>query len=442
MKIAICGYGIEGQSSYDYFNNDSNEIVICDERTDINGPIGAVTRLGEDSFNNLNEFDLIVRSAGLPPYKLLDTNTGIKDKITSQLNLFLSVCSSPHIIGITGTKGKGTTSSLVFKMLEASNKQVVLGGNIGVPMLDLLKDINSETNVVLELSSFQLIDLKEKSPSLAICLMVMPEHLNWHKDLSEYIEAKSQLFIHQSGDDTTVYFADNELSSQIALKSPGQHIPYFKSPGAYVDIGKQEIKIDDQVICKTSELKLLGAHNWQNVCAAITTVWQIDKNVEAIKSVVTAFSGLEYRLELVGEINGVKYYDDSFGTTPETAMVAIEAFSSPEVIIVGGSDKGVLYDSLIETILGNNVKSVICIGETGPRIYEMLEARKGFKELFLKLIPGKPSMNDIVMLAKDQASPGDIVLLSTASASFDMFKNYKDRGEQFKTSVQSLAKAA
>jgi UDP-N-acetylmuramoylalanine--D-glutamate ligase len=440
MKIAICGYGIEGHSSYDYFNDGINEIVICDESTVIDAPFNAVTRLGDDCFDNLNEFDLIIRSAGLQPYKLLDKNPDIKEKITTQLNLFLSTCMSSKLIGVTGTKGKGTTSSLIVKMLQASNKQVVLGGNIGVPMIDLLNRITEETYVVLELSSFQLIDLRAKSPSLAVCLMVVPEHLNWHKDLNEYIEAKSNLFSHQSSDDTVIFFEDNEFSTRIAQSSPGKHVPYFKQPGAYVE--GQVIMINDQVICNTSELKLLGKHNWQNVCAAITAVWQIDQNVEAIRSVATTFTGLEHRLELAGEIEGVKYYDDSFGTTPETAIVAIEAFNAPEVIIIGGSDKGVAYEPLVQAILLGNVRSAICIGETGQHIFELIEANKGTKNILLKLMPLGSNMTDIVETAKECSQSGDVIILSTGSASFDMFKNYKDRGEQFKASVQSLAKAA
>jgi UDP-N-acetylmuramoylalanine--D-glutamate ligase len=324
-------------------------------------------------------------------------------------------------------------------MLKASNKQVLLGGNIGVPMLDLLSRVSEETYVVLELSSFQLIDLRGKPPSLAVCLMVVPEHLNWHKDLSEYIEAKSNMFTHQSSEDTVVFFEDNELSSQIAQKSPGKHVPYFKQPGAYIE--GNVIIIDDQVICKTSELKLLGKHNWQNVCAAITTVWQIDQNVEAIRSVATNFGGLEHRLELAGEIEGVKYYDDSFGTTPETAIVAIETFAVPEVIIVGGSDKGVPYEPLVQAIVNGNVKAAICIGETGQHIYELIEANKGTKQIRLQLMPIGSTMADIVEAAKSQSENGDVVILSTGSASFDMFNNYKDRGEQFKACIQSLARA-
>jgi UDP-N-acetylmuramoylalanine--D-glutamate ligase len=266
--------------------------------------------------------------------------------------------------------------------------------------------------------------------------MVAPEHLNWHTSLDDYIKAKSRLFEHQSSEDISIFFSGNDLSEKIASFSPGEQLPYFAPPGACVEDG--QIKIGDVSICQTSQLKLIGEHNLQNVCAALTAVWQITQDKEAIRSVLTSFSGLEHRLELVREVEGVKYIDDSFGTTPETAVVAIAAFSEPKVLIVGGSDKGSDYTPLIETILKSQMRAVICIGLTGQKIAEQLRSKS--EELFkLITLPSSVTMTDIVRQAQVQARSGDVVLLSTASASFDMFKNYNDRGEQFKSAVQSLA---
>jgi UDP-N-acetylmuramoylalanine--D-glutamate ligase len=261
--------------------------------------------------------------------------------------------------------------------------------------------------------------------------MVVPEHLNWHTDMAEYTLAKSQLFAHQSPRDTAIYFADSEASHQIASVSPGAKITYYAEPGAYVKDGC--IVIDNQEICDVADLKLLGKHNWQNACAAATIVWQVVHDVAAIKAILTTFSGLEHRLEFVRNVGGVDYYDDSFGTTPETAMVAIEAFKQPKVLILGGSDKHATYDELAKTVAENNVRQVVAIGETGPAITSALR-NQGFEAI----TPGGTTMEEIVKAAHDTAKPGDIVLLSTASASFGLFADYKDRGNKFHLAVGAL----
>jgi UDP-N-acetylmuramoylalanine--D-glutamate ligase len=433
MKIAILGYAGQGQSAYEYWNRDGNEITICDLDENLDTPAAAFTKFGPDYLKDLGEFDLLIRTPALHPKDIINANNlQILDKIWSNTNEFFKVCPTKNIIGVTGTKGKGTTSSLIAKMLEAAGKRVHLGGNIGIPPLELLKDeIQPEDWVVLELANFQLIDLKF-SPYIAVCLMVEPEHMDWHEDFEEYIAAKQQLFIHQKADDKAIYFAGNDNSLSVADASSGELIPYFEKPGAWVNGNK--IVLADQVVCETSDLKLLGKHNWQNACAAITAVWQISQNAEAIKSVLTTFTGLEHRLELVRELDGVRYYDDSFGTTPETAQVAIEAFSEPKIIILGGSDKGATYDGLSKTVISNNVRNVIVIGLTGEKIAEMLR-----KDGYESIVKGGANMTEIVSQARSLARPGDVVLLSTACASFDMFKNYKDRGEQFKSAVQELS---
>ncbi|MGZ6005478.1 MAG: UDP-N-acetylmuramoyl-L-alanine--D-glutamate ligase, partial [Candidatus Saccharimonadales bacterium] len=296
-------------------------------------------------------------------------------------------------------------------------------------------ELTPESWVVLELSSFQLIDLKH-SPHISVCLMVVPEHLNWHADLQEYVHAKANLFEHQSPEDIAIYFADSENSEQIAASSYGRKIPYFDDPGAVEKDGV--IQIDGHAICEIHELKLLGTHNWQNICAAVTAVWIAGaemQNVEAIRSVLTTFTGLPHRLEMVRELDGVKYYDDSFGTSPETAMVAIEAFREPEILILGGRSKGIAFDELAAFIaMSENVKQVITIGETGPEIAALLRAN-GYQDV----VEGGRNIDEIVKLAHDLARPGDIVLLSTACTSFDMFENYKQRGELFTAAVRELA---
>jgi UDP-N-acetylmuramoylalanine--D-glutamate ligase len=434
MKIAILGYDMEGRASYDYFvAQGGHELTICDQNSELAVPPGIQSVLGNDYLDNLGRFDLLVRTPGLHPQAILDKNPGVSAKITTHINEFLRVSPTKNIIGVTGTKGKGTTSTLIARLLEASGKTVRLGGNIGLPPLTFLDELTAESWVVLELSNFQLIDL-QYSPHIGVCLMVVPEHLNWHHDLEEYTRAKSQLFAHQTAGDFAIYFAGNETSKQIAGAGQGQKVPYYAPPGAHVD--NDAIIIDNQVICKTNELKLPGKHNWQNVCAALTAVWQaasINQNVESLRSVLTTFEGLEHRLQLVRELHGVKYYDDSFGTTPETAMVAIKAFRQPEILILGGRGKGIPFDQLAEFIAEKNIKQVITIGETGPEIATLLR-----KHGYDAIAEGGSNIEAIVGQAQQLASSGDVVLLSTACTSFDMFDNYKQRGELFNQAVQAL----
>lgn len=434
MNIAILGFGSQGKSAFEYWNNDKNKITICDANKNLIVPDGAKSKLGKNYLHNLDKFDLLVRTPALHPDDIKEANPKhpkILDKVTTNTEEFISVCPSRNIIGVTGTKGKGTTSTLIAKMLEAAGKAVYLGGNIGIPPLELLKHhITKDDWVVLELANFQLIDLK-RSPKIAVCLMVEPEHMDWHKNFDEYKTAKRQLFANQTRYDTAIYFAENENSKEVVEVSPGKKIPYFSPPGAYIQNGS--IFISEEEIIEASQIKLLGNHNLQNICAALTVFWQISHDKQAVRWTVSTFSGLEHRLEFVKEIKGVKYYDDSFGTTPETAVVAIEAFNEPKVVILGGSDKKGRYDKLAKTVKNHNVRKAILIGDTAPTIEKALKA-EGFKGI----VHGEKQMDKIVKQAKKEAKKGDIVLLSTGCASFGLFKNYKDRGEQFKQAVQAL----
>ena len=432
MNVAILGFDLEGKASYEYFSRRGHTITICDQNPDLRVPDGADSQLGDAYLSGLDRFDMLVRTPGLPTAKILEKNPNVAGKITSGTNEFFKAVTTKNIIGITGTKGKGTTSTLIAKILNASGQRVFLGGNIGVPALSFIEEVAADDWVVLELSSFQLSDINY-APHIAVCLMVVPEHLNWHTDFPDYLAAKSRLFSHQTETDIAIYYADNEDSHTIASNSPGDKITYYAPPGAYVKDGW--IQIDSQEICKTDELQLLGEHNWQNVCAAITAVWQAGvMDINAIRVAVTDFSGLEHRLEFVREVAGVQYYDDSFGTTPETAIVALRAFKEPKVLILGGSDKGAQFTELAAAVATGTVRHVITIGDTGPTIAEELRAA-GFSDL----TPGGTTMLDIVHTAQELAQKGDVVLLSTGSASFGLFKDYKDRGNQFKQVVQALA---
>lgn len=433
MNIAIIGYGIEGKAAYDYWCT-GNDITVCDHKPDIAVPDGVATQLGEGYLNGLNQFDVIVRSPFVRPDALVNANSvDIIPKITSVTNEFLRVCPSRNIIGVTGTKGKGTTSSLITAMLKASGKTVHLGGNIGVAALDLLKaNITPDDYVVLELSSFQLIDLQQ-SPHIAVCLMVVPEHLDWHTDEQEYYAAKQQLFRWQTPDDIAVYYAANEHSTMIASAGQGTKLPYMQQPGAYVE--NDVIKIDGQDICQVGELKLLGKHNWQNACAAITAVWQVTQDVSAISSALTSFSGLPFRIEFRKEVNGIRYFNDSFATGPGSCMAAMEAITGPKVMILGGYDRGLDLSELADAIArqGEGVRSAVIIGNSKERLAEVLHAHNvnNFTVSDAKTMP------DIVSQATALAKPGDAVVLSPGFASFGLFDNFEDRGRKFNAAVEA-----
>jgi len=448
VKIAILGYGSQGKSAYKYWNTSGNEVTIHDSRQNIELPENTPSVLGPTFLENLNTYDLIIRAAPIiHPNQIVTANPDTPDileKVTSNTNEFFRVCPSKNIIGVTGTKGKGTTSTLIAKMLEATGKKVHLGGNIGIPPLELLSDnIKPDDWVVLELANFQLIDIKY-SPHIAVCLMVVPEHLDWHEDMEEYIAAKQQLFINQEEHDIAIYYADNENSESVASASMGELIPYMEHPGAFVE--DEKIVIGGNEICKVDDIRLLGKHNWQNVCAAITVAWQITQETELIKSVITSFSGLEFRLQFISEINGIKFYNDSFGTTPETTKVAIESFKEPKVLIVGGGQKDSDYSILAKSIKKSNIRKIVLIGNTSNKLHPTASLiikdeflKQGIENILDLTSSDNKTMDSIVESSYKEAQKGDIVLLSAACTSFDMFDNYKQRGEKFSEAVLKLS---
>jgi len=434
MKIAIVGYGKQGYSSYKYWQA-GNDITLCDQEPITNPPEGVSLQCGASYLDNLDQFDLIVRSPKLHPRDIVAANSvAVLDKVTTNTNEFFRVCPTPNVIGVTGTKGKGTTSTLIAKILEASGQRVHLGGNIGTPPLDLLVDnIAQDDYVVLELANFQLIDLMY-SPHIAVCLMVVPEHLDWHSDMEEYVTSKKQLFIHQRENDVAIYFAPNKISLEVVSVSPAQKIPYFEKPGALIENG--EIRISDNVICKTSDLKLLGKHNWQNVCAAVTAVWQITQDVDVIGKFLMNFEGLPHRIEYLREVNGISYYNDSFASAPDATIAAIEAIPEQKVVIVGGFDRQLPLEDFSKNVKsnGDSIRSILLIGASAPRVSESLR-KFGFNSFVMS---SAKNINDVITDAQKLAMPGDAIILSPGFPSFDMFKDFEERGLLYKKAVNNL----
>lgn len=451
MKIAILGYGKQGRSAFEYWNQPGNSITICDEFLPADLPEGVDTKSDGDYLSDLEEFDILVRTPSLRPDEILrnnESNPEVMNKVTSVTNEFFRVCPCP-IIGVTGTKGKGTTSSLIAAILQRAGRRVHLGGNIGIPPLDLLKNnIQPDDIVVLELANFQLIDVKY-SPHIGVALMIVPEHLNWHKDMLEYVNAKRQMFSHQQKHDLAIYNAASLYAQEIADVSPGTKITYEVpaidtepqyTDGAYVK--GNHIYMYDEKICNTHDVALRGRHNLENVCAAIAATWDLTNgNKDAMVDVIKSFTGLPHRLQVVRDYNGVLMVDDSFGTTPETAVVAIDAFKQPKIMIVGGAIKNSDYQELAEKIVSSNVKAVVAIGETGPKIVDLIQQYSQQRTVPTIVLDTSVKMPDIVAAALQQAQKGDAVILSTGSASFGMFKDYEDRGNQFQAAVNNLPSA-
>lgn len=404
MKVAIAGYGLEGKANYKYWQQRGDELTIIDERQQIeDAPTGARLILGPSAFDDLSEYDMVVRTAGLSPYKLASAK-----KIWSATNEFFVRCPAP-IIGVTGTKGKGTTSSLIASILQAAGKTVHLVGNIGTPALEVLPDIKPEDIVVFEMSSFQLWDL-ESSPQIAVVLMIEADHLNVHTDLADYVEAKANIARHQNSDDLIIYNQDNAISRQIAEQSVARKAVYPFAIDEYLD-----------------SLLLPGAHNQENASAAIAVVRELGVDDEAIHRGLANFTGLPHRLELVRQLDDVSYYNDSFSSAPSATIAAIRAFDSPEIVIVGGIDRGADFSELAETLSkSQQVKSVILIGEIRHKLARLMQDAP--KKV---IVSDSETMQAIVDEARAQAEPGDIVILSPGCASFDMFKNFYDRGDQF-----------
>jgi UDP-N-acetylmuramoylalanine--D-glutamate ligase len=445
-KIAVVGFGIEGLSSALYLAGKGAEVTVFDKNKEFSEKVAVEEAkkmkvnfvLGEFYLERVKGFDLVVRSPGIK-LSVLEKYVP-REKITSQIKLFFDLCPA-EIIGITGTKGKGTTSSLIYEMLKKQGFDAYLGGNIGMAPFDFLDKLNAHSKVVLELSSFQLLDL-EKSPHIAVMLMITQEHLDYHDSVGEYIDAKRNLVRHQGEKDFAIVNRDYPASNESDILTSGKffHVSREREvveDGSFVRDGKVWLRIagGEVDVIDIRDILLPGKHNLENVCAAVIAATLAGVSILNIQHVLKVFKGLEHRLELAGTVNGVRYYDDSFSTTPETAIAAIQSFKEPEILILGGSSKNSDFSELGDVISkSENVKLIIGIGLEWEKIKVQIKK----SDTPIPVIEGAKDMVTIVAAAHKLAVPGDVVLLSPACASFDMFKNYKDRGEQFKEQVVSL----
>jgi UDP-N-acetylmuramoylalanine--D-glutamate ligase len=373
------------------------------------------TQLGDAYLSHLKNFDIIFRSPGIP-YLLPELVRAKKQGviISSSTKLFFEHCGA-KIIGITGTKGKGTTTTLLYKILKAAKKDVFLAGNIGVPMLDILPKLTKKSIVILELSSFQLHDL-DQSPSIAAILDVFPDHQDSHKNLAEYYAAKANIGKFQKKGDVMFFFVHQTMSKKLASKSPAK-----------------KFAVDERKfpLFRADELIMPGAHNYKNAVMAANIAQSLKIPRAIIRKVACAFSGNEHRLEFVRKVRGVQFYNDSASTNPQTTAAAIRAFpNAHKIIIAGGQDKGLEYTPLAHALKSSNA-SVVLFGENKTKIQKAIH-NAGVPVVLVK------NLKEAVLRAARIGREGDIVLFSPGAASFDMFKNYADRGTQFKKIVLEL----
>ena len=424
MNIAILGYGVEGKSVYNYYHSKFPEahFTAYDNNPEPKNPIPK----GMDFVGGVKDFkgitaDVAVKTPAIAPWKVEVTG-----EVTTMSREFLKECPAP-VIGVTGTKGKGTTSSLIKSILDAAGKKTWLVGNIGVGAFDVLPQVSPDNIVVYELSSFQLWDI-DASPQVAVVLGIEPEHLDVHKDFDDYLNAKGHIAEYQNESDRVVYKYTNEYSAAIAKKSPAQSVPYLNESGAYIKDGF--FYFGETQICSTDVMRIPGDHNKENACAAIAAVWEWVQDPTVIEKGLSEFEGLPYHIELIRELDGVKYYNDSFSTAPAATHVALKALPNPTVLIAGGYDRGYNYKEMADVILDQkNVKKVLLIGQTGQKVAEHLP-----EEVYEIGDDFKSSVDR----ARELAMNGDVVLLSPGFASFDMFPNFTARGQQFTEMVNNL----
>lgn len=448
-KVAIVGLGVSNLPLMEYLYEKKANVTVFDERDidsiskDIMDKIttyGFGFHFGEDALKNLQGFNVIFRSPScLPTRKELVDEANNGAIVTTEVELLMKMCPC-KIVGVTGSDGKTTTTSLINAILKKAGYNTFLGGNIGTPLFTKLSDMKPEDILVLELSSFQLMGM-EISPDIAVITNITPNHLNIHKDYEEYIEAKKNIFKYQDEKGVLVLNYDNEITRNCEKEANGKVI-FFSSKnkldnGYIVDedvIKECEDKIRKHIL-NVEDVILRGNHNYQNIATAIaatSSLVDMDIAVDAIKE----FKPVEHRIEFIRELDGVKWYNDSASSSPSRTLSGINAFKEDIILIAGGYDKNLDYTPLAKPII-EKVKSLILIGQTSGKIFDAvkLELEKENKEIDIHMCE---SLEETIKLAKKVAKPGQVVLFSPASASFDMFKNFADRGNQFKELVKKI----
>lgn len=447
-KVAIIGLGVSNEPLIEYLYSKQAKISVFDKRTEEKIDKNILCKIekyniekyfGENYLSNLKEFDIIFKSPSCRP-DLPEIQQEIERgaMLTSEIELVMELAPC-KIIAVTGSDGKTTTTSLIYQILKEKYK-CYLGGNIGIPLFTKIGEMKPEDIVVLELSSFQLMTMK-KSPNIAVITNVTPNHLDIHKSYEEYIQAKANIFKNQCENDLLVLNYDNEITRNFAKQAKGNVVLFSSREklknGVIYDEGVIKISEDGlrRHILKLKDTNLRGTHNAENICSAISAtkgLVEIEEQINAIKK----FEGVKHRLEYVREINNVKWYNDSIASSPTRTIAGLNSFAEEIVLIAGGYDKNLDYEPIAEPIL-NKVKTLILMGQTAGKIYSVVKQKE--EEINKKIdIHKVNNLEEAIKIAKEQAKQNQIVLFSPASASFDMFKNFEERGDRFKELVKKI----
>ena len=435
-RVAVLGLGVSNRPLVRLLLEFGCSVVGCDRtpREKLEEEVLELEKLGcklhvGDRYLDGVEADVVFRTPGMHPGN--PAIQALKERgaeITSEMEVFFEVAPC-HLIAVTGSDGKTTTTTLIAEMLRAAGKTVWLGGNIGTPLLPLARQMKKEDFAVVELSSFQLMDMR-RSPQRALITNLAPNHLDIHKDMEEYVDAKKNIFRYQKEGDLLVLNADNPITA--SLRGPGE-TRFFSR------LGEGHVCIRDGIICRgdtpvlpVSDILLPGVHNVENYMAAIAMVEGLASD-EDIRQVAQTFGGVEHRIELVRVKDGVRYYNDSIASSPTRTIAGLRSFPEKVILIAGGYDKHIPYDPLGPEICAH-VKKLFLNGATGPQIRAAVENCAGEKPEMADC----PDFAAAVKAAAEAAVPGDVVLMSPASAAFDQFKNFMVRGNYFKELVKEL----
>ena len=448
-KAAVLGIGISNAPVIEFLVEVGAKVVACDMKEE--EQLGAAYRdiatlpiefrLGRGYLEGLDGFDMIFPTPGMPldlPELVEARAKGVWQ--SNEIGLFLDLCEA-RVIGITGSDGKTTTTTLVGEVLRAGGEGVFVGGNIGNPLLSEVFNIPADSVVVLELSSFQLQPLR-KSPHVGVILNLSPNHLDHHRSMEEYAEAKEGIFRYQASGDYAVLNLDNPWTRSMGSRCPGGRVLFSRHEevpgGVYVKGREIIVDIDgrNEAALRIDDIRLPGEHNVENILAVSAVTALAGCDFSCLRSVINEFAGVEHRIQFVAERRGVKFYDDSSATTPSRSIAGIQSFSAPVVLIAGGSSKKLSFESLGEVIV-KRVKSAVLVGHTACEIQSSIEKAEMKLGRKTKTVMAG-DFDDAVHAAFSEASPGDVVLLSPACASFDFFSNYKARGERFKELVKGI----
>ena len=448
-KVAIIGLGVSNIPLIDYMHKYGAKVTVFDNRIIEDIPKETIKKItdyamdfsfGPNNLSKLKDFDIIFRSPScLPTVPELQEEAKRGAIITTEIELLMKLCPG-KVIGITGSDGKTTTTSLIYEILKANGYNCHLGGNIGTPLFTKIEEMKPEDIIVLELSSFQLMGM-EISPDISVITNITPNHLNVHSSYEEYIDAKKNIFKYQDENGIVVLNYDNQITKEAAKEANGK-VVFFSSQNKLDDgiiLDGDTIKeCNDKLrrhILNTNSVTLRGTHNYENICAAIAATKTLVDIEDAVKT-VKGFKGVQHRLEFIREIDGVKWYNDSIGSSPTRTIAGLNSFDERIILIAGGYDKKLDYKPMAKPIL-EKVDTLILIGDTATKIFDAVkeEAEKQNKDIKIYMCA---EFKNIVEVAKKTAKPGQIVLFSPASASFDMFKNFEERGNKFKELVNNL----